>query len=86
MALGPAPKSAFRPGRGGILRVMRRDVADLESWSLGRSCDAPECGRLVEGRGSFGLRSWLLGHRFCSDACRLRVEMRPAAVGLERPA
>ncbi len=65
---------------------MRRAVADLESWSLGRSCDAPECGRLVEGRGCFGLRSWVLGHRYCSDGCRQRMELRPVPVRRERPA
>lgn len=54
---------------------MRRDVAALESWSLGRSCDAPDCGRLVEGRGRTGWKAWLLGHRYCSDRCRLRVEL-----------
>ncbi len=53
---------------------MRHDLAH-EGWSVGRSCDAPDCGRLVAGRGSIGWKAWLLGHRYCSDRCRLRVEV-----------
>ncbi len=57
---------------------MRRDVAALE-WSLGRSCDAPECGRLVVGRGGTDWKAWLFGHRYCSDGCRRRAELRRIA-------